>query len=130
MANWEELSYFDMSEAAIHGLEDPVAKFFEAHTMEELYAGALDRSILLAPAMTARQIVESPQLEALGFWGEITDPERGGTARYPRFLRSSEVEVAVRSRSPHLGEHNFEVYANELGIPDERLRMLEDRGVV
>ena len=129
-ANWEELSYFDMSEAAIHGLEDPVAKFFEAHTMEELYAGALDRSILLAPAMTARQIVESPQLEALGFWDEITDPERGGTARYPRFLRSSEVEVAVRSRSPHLGEHNFEVYANELGIPDERLRMLEDRGVV
>ena len=130
VANWEELDYFDMGVEEIRALEDPVAKFFEDHTMQELYVGALDRSILLAPAMTARQIVESPQLEALDFWDEISDPDRGGSARYPRFLHSSEVRVGVRGRAPRRGEHNLEVYVNELGIPAERLGMLGDRGVV
>ncbi|NQZ98623.1 MAG: CoA transferase [Myxococcales bacterium] len=129
-ASWEDLDYFDMSEKDILALEDPVAKFFEDRSMQELYDGALDRAILLAPAMTAREIVESPQLEALDFWAEVADPDRGGDARYPRFLRSSEVSVGVRRRAPRLGEHNQEVYENELGIPAERLRKLGDHGVV
>ena len=129
-ASWEDLDYFGMSEEEIRELEDPVAKFFQDHTMDELYAGALDRSILLAPAMTARQIVESPQLEALGFWDEVSDPDRGETTRHPRFLHSSEVPVGVRKRAPRPGEHNLEVYVNELGIAAERLETLGESGVV
>lgn len=129
-ADWEQLDYFGMSAEGIEALETPVARFFEAHTMHELYAGALERAILLAPAMTARQVVESPQLEALSFWEEVAEPGRVDGLRHPRFLHSSEVEPGVRRRAPHPGEHNPEVYGNELGISDERLRMLADRGVV
>jgi crotonobetainyl-CoA:carnitine CoA-transferase CaiB-like acyl-CoA transferase len=134
-ASWEELDFFGMSEPEIRALEDPVASFFAAHTMQQLYDGALERSILLAPAMTVREIVESPQLEALDFWDEVADPQHvarqvGGRLRYPRFLQSSEVRVGVRSRAPSPGEHNTEVYQNELGISAERLRTLGDRGVI
>ena len=60
----------------------------------------------------------------------MEDEELGGTVRYPRFMQSSEVEVGVRSRAPRLGEHNGEVYENELGISAERLQELRDRGVI
>ncbi len=129
-ANWEEVPYFDMTMEQITDMEDPVAVFFASHTMDELYAGALERAILLAPAMTARQIAESPQFEALGFWTDIEDEELGGTVRYPRFMHSSEVEVGVRCRAPRLGEHNGEVYENELGISPERMKDLRERGVI
>jgi formyl-CoA transferase len=59
----------------------------------------------------------------------VPHPERGEfvTVGSPIKLSDSPVEV---TSSPLLGEHNEEVYAGELGLDEEKLRLLKSDGVI
>jgi crotonobetainyl-CoA:carnitine CoA-transferase CaiB-like acyl-CoA transferase len=60
----------------------------------------------------------------------IEHPELQATIPYPKqFARSSENEMATRSRAPLIGEHNAEIYG-QLGLSKEKLESLRMSGVV
>ncbi len=104
-ADWVNMKFGAISREEMERLEEPVKVFFAAHTMAELYEGALQRRILLAPLVTVKEVVESPQLRAMDFWTPIEDRRRNGTLEYPTFLHASETSAAVRSAAPGIGEH-------------------------
>ena len=106
-ADWANMKFGDISREAMERLEEPVKAFFAAHTMAELYEGALKRRVLLAPLVTVKEIVESPQLRAMDYWKPIEDRRRQGTFEYPTFLHASETSAAVRSPAPAIGEHSY-----------------------
>ena len=92
---------------------------------------------LLAPSgcpaaffATARDVLASPQLKDREFFVDIDHPE-GGPLSYPsrpyRFTGSS---WDVKGPAPSLGQHNEQVYCDELGIPREELAGLRRGGVV
>jgi crotonobetainyl-CoA:carnitine CoA-transferase CaiB-like acyl-CoA transferase len=75
-----------------------------------------------------RDVLESRQLAARGFWQPLTHPETG-TQRYPGPLwRASETPVALRRHAPRLGEDNEYVYRQLLGCSEEEYRRLEAEG--
>jgi crotonobetainyl-CoA:carnitine CoA-transferase CaiB-like acyl-CoA transferase len=105
-------------------------KFFKAHTKAELCGEALARGIVLIPASTPKDLLADPQLEARDYWEEVDYPELGTTITYPGALyKSSEIEWEFR-RAPLIGEHNREVYEEELGFTKERLSLLKQSGVI
>lgn len=111
--------------------EESFCNFFSKHTADEIAREALKRHIHLMPASNTRQIVEHPQLQARDFWANVEHPELGATLRYPGGpYKFSATPWQVYRRPPKLGEHNEEVYRQELGLTKDELDSLRESGVV
>jgi crotonobetainyl-CoA:carnitine CoA-transferase CaiB-like acyl-CoA transferase len=110
-----------------------VERFFLNHTKAELYEGALKRKIMLYPVSDIKDLLESPQLKARGFWEEIEHSELGPGRKpvlYPgAFAKASETPWKNRRRAPLIGEHNQEIY-EEVNLSKEDLVLLKQANTV
>ena len=126
---------FDMgsSDQEFHDrLSKSVERFFLAHTKAELYEEALKRKIMLYPVSSVKDLLESPQLNARGFWEEVEHPieDVGGSLIYPgAFAQLSETPWKIRCCAPLIGEHNQEIYS-ELGLSGDELLSLKQAGIL
>jgi crotonobetainyl-CoA:carnitine CoA-transferase CaiB-like acyl-CoA transferase len=105
--------------------------FLAPKTTQEVYAEAQRRRLPLAPVNTPRDLVESPQLQARGFFVDVEHPELGATIRYPGAPYAlSETPWQLRQRPPLLGEHNEAIYVQELGLSHANLAALQAGGII
>ena len=113
---------------------DPLMRFFATHTRAELVAGSVEKRILLFPVSTQEDILAHPQLAARDYFQELEHPELGITATYPGlFIQEKdrdEQRLKIRRRPPLIGEHNREIYQDELGVSDGDLDELRSGGVI
>ena len=130
---WEELGYGAVTPKLMDQFSGPIGEFFKGHTRAELVQGSLDRRILLFPVATPSALDDHPQLEARGYFKEIEHPELGLTVRYPgAFVKSGDGKdiAGVYRRSPLIGEHNVEIYQEELGFSSQELQSLKRVGAI
>ena len=86
---------------------------------------------MLYPVCTVEDIVNSPQLADRGYWEQVEHPELDATLTYPgAFTRSTEAPPRIRRRAPLIGEHNREIYGEEMGLSSADLVRLEQAGVI
>ncbi len=119
-----------MSQETADKVGEAVTKFTENKTKEELYQeGAMQRKILIAPVNNCEDISNDLQLQARDYWETVEHPELNDSLQYcGPFIRMSESPVKYTRRAPLIGEHNREIYIDELGISvDEFDRMKQDR---
>ncbi len=129
--DWDALDMQKITQEEIDSIAEPFAKYFASHTSMEIYEEVIKRGIQIAPLFSTRQIVEDPQLKDRGAWVEMEHPELGTSITYPGvWARLTETPLTLRRRAPLIGEHNREVYENELGISKERLASLKSWGVI
>ena len=129
--DWASLGFVPTNPDTRQMLEKSIGAFFESHTMEELYEGAVARRIWIAPIGTPATQMVNRQLHARGFWQEVFDTEIGETVIYPGWpIRQSESPVPPPRRSPHVGEHNEDIYTGELGLKPQDLARLKNAGVI
>ena len=130
--NWEELGYGQVGTGMMNKIAEPLARFFAAHTKEELTKGSVERRILLFPVATHGDLLAHPQLEAREYYQQIFHPELEASVTYPGgFVKSGEDgRVGLRRRPPLIGEHNHEIYRDELGLTLDDLAALKRGGVV
>ena len=77
-----------------------------------------------------RELFEDPHYRERGFF-ETVDHSATGPRDYPGFpFRLSKGAMEVRRPAPTLGQHNREVLGDLLGLTDERLRELEETGII
>ena len=99
-----------------------------ARDPEEMFHEAQAWRVPLGLVPTLAQIPTLPPHRERGFFTSIEVD--GRQIEIPGVPHRSNLTTTQVTRPPRLGEHNPEVYGNELGISDERLRGLADRGVV
>ena len=129
--NWETHNFRTATLETIEKITEPTAKFFMNHTVAELWEGAQKRDAMIYPVATVADILNSPQLTARGFWVEMEHPELCDSIPYPgAFVRASVTPPSIRHRAPLIGEHNREVYENELGFSREALMVLKQAGII
>lgn len=127
--DWKTYNHNDLSQAEVDALSEPLQRFFCGKTMRDLFDGAVVRNIMLAPVNDSREIAESEQLAARGFFADVHDAGRGIDLRMPaRFARIPGVDTDVRGPAPRIGEHNREVYAG-IGIDGSELAALAAEGI-
>ena len=108
-----------------------VEEFTKTKTKAELLQGALERGLVMAPITRIDEVVSSPQLAARHYWQELLHPELGKSFRYPGpFVKFSETPITYRRRPPLIGEHNRDVYIDELGLTEKELTELQSKGVI
>jgi len=112
-------------------VEEAIAPFIARHTKEELFGMAVDNGIMLLPVYTPAELLECEQLKTREYWKEIEHPELGVKVTYPgSFVRCSETDCSIKRRAPLIGEHNEEIYANELGFSKKKLVMMKEAGII
>ncbi len=112
-------------------VKEIVRKFTRSHTKAELLQLAVDRGFLITPVATIEEVVESPQFESRGYFQEVAHPELGQSFRYPGpFAKFSATPIEYRLRPPSIGEHNLEIYRDELGLSESEMAELTNTGII
>lgn len=105
--------------------------FLVTKSKTELYGVAVEKAIQLAPCNTMEDVLNSPQLNARQFWEAVKHPELDDTLTYPGApVKIKETPWKISRRAPLIGEHNKEVYEEELGLCPEELALLKASGVI
>lgn len=129
--DWTTLGYGMITKELLERVVPPVERFLMSHTKAELFEGAVKRRILLFPVATAGDIMRNPQLEARGYFRQVAHPDLGTTITYPGpFVQASATPLQLRRLPPTLGQHNAEIYLDELGLTREELVRLREAGVI
>jgi crotonobetainyl-CoA:carnitine CoA-transferase CaiB-like acyl-CoA transferase len=129
--DWKRPDFMSLSQEEMNEIEEPTAKFFVTKTKAELLKGAVNRGIMLYPVATTADMLEDEQLAARNFWVDVEHPELGVTITYPgAFGLCSETPQVISRRSPLIGEHNLEIYHDEMGISREKLVILKQAGII
>ncbi|MCP3987269.1 MAG: CoA transferase [bacterium] len=99
-------------------------------SVEEAYREGQRRHIAVTPVQTAATVAADPHLAARGFFQEVDHPTSGRLTYPGAPYRHSETPWRIYRPAPAVGQHNREVYCDELGISDATLRALGTGGVV
>ncbi len=105
--------------------------FCAMHTAEELYHGAQQRGMVWGVVRSPDETVHDEHLRARGFFVTVAHPELGRQYEYAGApYRFSETPWAIHRRAPLLGEHNREIYCDELGLTAEEIVALREANVI
>jgi crotonobetainyl-CoA:carnitine CoA-transferase CaiB-like acyl-CoA transferase len=100
----------DLPRDAYEPLAALLTRFFAGKTKAEMMRAAIDRKLLLAPALGLDEIIDSEQLAEREFSVSHTHPSFGVEARFPGAMaRFSKTPVAPGRPPPRLGEHAAEL---------------------
>jgi len=128
---WEEIDPYSLTQDFVNQAEEAISECFAHQTKAELYQAAMERGFLLYPVNTAKDVVDSPQLKARDYWKEVPHPELNTSIAYPGpFVRLTQTPLEIERRAPLIGEHNKEIYTQELGLSSKELVILKRNGVI
>ncbi len=129
--DWDKLHLSEVSPEQMSAWEEIIGRFFLHFTMDEIMAEAVKRSIPMASLNTVDQVAKDKQLAYRDYWEQLPMPESTETVGIPAFTYLSSVgNTRVRSRAPRIGEHNEEIYMNELGFTREYVASLKQQGIL
>lgn len=97
------------------------------HSPEEVMALMQGAGVPAAVVQNAEDLDKDPQLRSRHFYCEVEHPVLGNIT-YLGYPKLSKTPYEIR-RSPCLGEHNFYVCTELLGMPDEEFIELDNAGV-
>ncbi|HSS08385.1 MAG TPA: CoA transferase, partial [Acidimicrobiales bacterium] len=72
--DWSTYNHNDVSDDELRAIEQPIASYFLTRSMAELYEMACRTNLMLAPANSPKELYESAQLAARGFFDELGRP--------------------------------------------------------
>ena len=129
--DWPKFDFATVTQEEIRKIEGYMEKFFLAHTREEIFEGARERHIILQPLLIIPELLRYEQLKARKFWQEVEHPELGDKITYPGpFIKLAETPLSPQHRAPLIGEHNKEIYLNEMGFSWQDIIVLKQEGVI
>jgi crotonobetainyl-CoA:carnitine CoA-transferase CaiB-like acyl-CoA transferase len=129
--DWGNIDWRLKTQEAADEIQGYFYRFFQSKTSAELLQGALARDIELHPMSAPHEVLDHIQLQARGYWQEVEQKNLGMILKYPsRFFLSNETFCRVWRPAPRIGEHNKEIYKNELGFSSEKLITLKQGGII
>jgi CoA:oxalate CoA-transferase len=105
-------------------------EFTTKYTMRELFEAGRREGVPIAPILSIADFYNSPQTKAREYFVEVDHPV-AGKADYPGPpYKWTETPATMRRPAPCIGEHNEEVYCQELGLSRDDLASLTGGGIV
>ncbi|UCC59679.1 MAG: CoA transferase [Dehalococcoidia bacterium] len=128
---WLVRDVISMTQQEVDAEDNTLLNFFATKTRAELYEEALKRRIILYPVNTTKDLAEYAQLIAREFYTGVEHPELGETIPYLGApFRMMETPWSISRRPPLIGEHNDEVYGQELGYSRDEIVQLREAGII
>ena len=117
-------------EHAVH-IDDVIARFAAKLTRDELTHGGQARQFNWGAVRSPDELIDDGHMVDRGFWIDVDHPELGETFTYPGSAAIHNGSLwRISRRAPLVGEHNQEVFHEELGIDQAELACLAEAGVL
>jgi crotonobetainyl-CoA:carnitine CoA-transferase CaiB-like acyl-CoA transferase len=116
---------------ASHIIDDVLAAFIASVPADEVYHAAQERGLTWGAVRPPEGLLDDPHLHDRGFWKHVEHPELGRSYIYPgepAIFNGSPWRIS--RRAPLVGEHNIEIYCDELGLSRTELSVLAENRVV
>ena len=112
-------------------IDELISKWALLHTRQEIEDRGQSRASPFGSGLTPIEFMENAHLRDRGFFVEAGHPEFDATFTYPgapyKFSRSP---WKLRITAPSIGQHNMEVYQDELAVSGEELELLAGAGII
>jgi crotonobetainyl-CoA:carnitine CoA-transferase CaiB-like acyl-CoA transferase len=129
--DWDQFDVATASPELVGRIEAGIGPFFETLTKDEFFRGVGERNMLGYPVATVADIDRDEQLAARDFWQTLPSAWGEGPVRFPGgFALFDGERLEVKRSAPRLGEHNLEVYRDELGLSPDEIVTLRSAGVL
>jgi crotonobetainyl-CoA:carnitine CoA-transferase CaiB-like acyl-CoA transferase len=129
--SWEQIGLDQVDQQQWDYWESAFSQFFLSRSKSELLQVAIEKGFILAPVNTPVDLVKHEQLQYRGFWEDVWHPELDASIIYPGAIYKSGVgDCGIWMRAPLIGEHNEQIYIEQLGFTVEELARLEQDGVI
>lgn len=118
---------------ALHGidLDRIVLDSTKDRTMQELFRTASEKyHMLFGIVQEPQDLARCPHLEAREFFQEVDHPVMGVIKVPFRLWSMPDAPAVYRRPAPLLGQHNFEVFEDMLGLDSDRMVALTAKGVI
>jgi benzylsuccinate CoA-transferase BbsE subunit len=100
------------------------------HTTAELFELGQSMRFPWAPVQTPREVLGNPHLQARGFFRKLDHVAMGRSLPYPTRPHQSRNLATLLARAPNIGEHNNQIYLEELGFSPDDLQELIEMGAI
>ncbi len=100
------------------------------HTKQELVELGQKCGALCGPLATTEDLLENHHFRERGFWVQIDHPVVGKVTYPGAPFKCREMPWQIRRPAPLLGQHNEEVYCDQLGYTKADLVKLKEAGVI
>jgi len=107
-----------------------ITEMTERMTVEEVYRDGQDRHIAFTPVQSLGDVVRDPHLAARGYFVDVQQPGLGAVRMPGAPYHHRLTPWAVRRPAPQAGQHNEQVYCDELGLSREELARLRAGGIL
>ena len=107
-----------------------VADWTSTMPAEEITARCVEHDVPVGTAYSAADIFTDPHMAARGDLVSVDDPVIGPVRQQAPFPRLAKHPAPTPSGAPRLGEHNHAVWCDLVGLSDDELADLGQRGVV
>jgi len=111
-------------------LDAEIEEWTRQHTTEEAIEILEAEDAIVGPVYDIADIRADDQYQAREDFVEVDDPDVGPIETFAPIPTFSRTPGEVEFLGPGHGEHNEEVYGDELGLSDAELADLEDEGII
>ena len=111
-------------------IEDIFQSWLDDHTRYEVFAAAQDAGLPAAPVLQPAEIMDDEHFIQRGYFQTIDHPDFG-TLRYTGLpFTLSDAPRSDSTPAPARGQHNRETLTELLGLCDEQISALSERGII
>ena len=111
-------------------LEGIFQAWLDGHTKYEVFAAAQDAGLPSGPVLEPAEIMDDEHFTQRGYFQTIDHPDFG-TLSYPGLpFTLSDAPRSDSTPAPKRGQHNREVLTGLLGLCDEDISALSERGII
>lgn len=114
----------------IEEVDGIVAGWIKDRNLDVVLQAFEEAEAAIGPAYNIAQIFEDPQYQARNDIVEVPDEDLGPIRMTGAFPVLSETPAEIRHAGPRKGQHNDEIYREELGLSEEEVAALRDDGVI
>ena len=114
----------------IDEVDEIVASWIRKRDLDEVLEKFEKAEAAIGPAYNIAQIFKDPQYKARNDIVTVPDDELGPIRMANAFPFLSKTPAKIRHSGPPLGQHNQEVFRNELGLDDAEIRELKKNEVI
>ena len=120
-----------IAENTSHIIDDLVAGFIASLPAEQAYQAAQERGFTWGVVRAPEDLFDDLHLQDRGFWKQVEHTELARSFIYPgEAAIFSDSPWRLSRRAPLIGEHNVEIYCDELGLSRNELAVLGENHVI
>ncbi|OHX51629.1 CaiB/BaiF CoA transferase family protein [Planococcus faecalis] len=111
-------------------LDGIIGAWIKERTTEEVVSRFNECGAVIGPMYDVKQLFEDPHFKHRESFVTVKDEDLGDVKIPNVFAKFSKTPGKVKTTGPQKGEHNQKIYKELLGFSDEKIKELQDDGVI